>query len=170
MDLILKQIEHALSVQLHYLAVASCIALPDLCAALESPTGETSKAQYRAWYDAWILPKYPEISSFDMYRLRSGIVHQGVLEPSGMQYTRVIFMIPGFGVVMHRCRLANNGGSSESALTLDATQFCRDIMASVSDWYKATKNDPTVESNLPKLVQFRPNGLAPHIVGVPLIA
>jgi hypothetical protein len=51
MEVILREIERALVLQLYYLAVAMCLTLPDICAALEADDGETSGARYKAWYN-----------------------------------------------------------------------------------------------------------------------
>ncbi len=167
MDVILDQITGALRVGLHYLAVTAALTIPDICAALESENGETSKAQYREWYDKWLAHKYPMISSMDMYRLRCGVVHQGILEPNGMQYDRIVFMVAGG---MHCCVSANNGGLAESALQLNAALFCMDVIESAQAWYAARKDDVVVARNFSRLLQFRPMGLHPHFFGIPLIA
>jgi hypothetical protein len=167
MDMILNQITGALAAGLHYLAVTAALTLPDICAALESHDGETSKSKYLAWYERWLARKYPMVSGHDMYRLRCGVVHQGILGPNGMQYDRIVFVI---NVPMHCCVSAGNGGSSESALQLNVSQFCRDVVESVHEWYAAKHDDAVVAKNLPRLLQFRPNGLHPHFWGIPLIA
>ena len=169
MDVILKQIDRALDRGFHYLAVVSALTLPDICAALESPDGRTTRERYKAWYNSWVKNKYPMISDDDFYRLRCGVVHQGILGPQGMQYSRIVFTLPGHAR-MHACISRDNAGVIESALQLDAISFCRDLMESVNEWYAAKQNDANVQKNLPRLLQFRPNGLPPHFVGLPVIA
>jgi hypothetical protein len=56
------------------------------------------------------------------------------------------------------------------ALNLDAEHFCRDIIQSARNWFAAHQHDLHVQANLPNLVQLRPTGLAPYIVGLPVIA
>lgn len=82
----------------------------------------------------------------------------------GMHYSRVLFTLPD---------AANNvlhDNVIDDALNLDAVTFCQDMVQAVLRWYDASKNDPNVVSNLPRLFQYHENGLAPYIVGVPLIA
>ena len=43
-------------------------------------------------------------------------------------------------------------------------------MEAVERWTEATKDDPHVVANLPRLVQLREQELSPYIVGVPVIA
>jgi hypothetical protein len=164
MSTILGEIQKALDAGLHYLAVASALSLPDVCAALESPTGTTSGAQYKAWYDAWLAPLYPNITGDDIYSLRCGVVHQGRFGHPKMQYSRVLFTIP------NASRNVFHNNILDDALNLDAPTFCKDIIASVMKWYEAKKTDPAVEVNLPRLLRLHPNGLPPYMVGMPLIA
>jgi hypothetical protein len=167
MDTILEQIRNALDRRLHYLAVASALTLPDICAALESEDGETKKERYRAWYDLWLGPRYPMITSNDLYRLRSGVVHQGIFGPNGMQYNRIVFMLPGRAKL--HCCISSIDNNSEAVLQLDADTFCLDMIGSVRSWLASKSTDASVQKNLPRLLQFRPHGIPPHFVGFPLI-
>jgi hypothetical protein len=163
MEVITKEIEQALTAGLYYLAIVTVLSLPDVCAALESQNGESSGAKYKAWYDTWMAVRYPEITGQDLYSLRCGVLHQGRLGHSKMQYSRVLFTVPNPQKNLYHRNIAND------ALNLDALQFCRDMIECVSAWYAAKQGDPNVQANLPRLVQFRANGLAPYMPGVALI-
>lgn len=162
--MITGEIGKALDAELYYLAVVAALTMPDICAALESPDGRTKKTTYTAWYDTWMAPLYPEITSQDMYSLRCGILHQGMFGHPGMQYSRVLFTIP------NAQRNTFHRNIIDGALNLDAPQFCKDVVKCAHEWYTAMKNDTNVRANLPRLVQFRANGLAPYMMGMPLIA
>jgi hypothetical protein len=162
-DTILDEIEKAIKAEFYYLAVALALTLPDICAAMESSTGNTSGAQYKAWYDEWLAEKYPEMTGTDLYSLRCGVIHQGRFGHAKMQYSRVIFTMPSAGFVLHR-NIFND------ALNLDAPRFCRDVVEAVRRWYSAKQNDPIVSRNLPRLLQFRANGLEPYFIDIPVIA
>jgi len=164
METILGEIQKALDAGLYYLAVASALSLPDVCSALESPTGMTSGNQYKAWYDTWLASRYPNLTADDIYSLRCGVVHQGRFGHPKMQYSRVLFTIPNANRNVYHNNILND------ALNLDAPRFCQDIVESVSAWYESKKNDPNVTQNLPRLLRLHPNGLPPYMVGMPLIA
>lgn len=164
MDVITDEIERALSAGLYYLAIVVALGLPDVCAALESDDGEATKQKYRTWCDAWLLPSYPGLTSDDLYSMRCGVVHQGRLGHPKMQYSRVLFTLPNPSRnVFHR-------GVINDAPNLDAVTFCRDVTDAVARWHAATGAEPNVVANLPRLVRFYAQGLAPYLVGVPLIA
>lgn len=158
------EVERALSAKLYYLALVLTLSLPDVCAALASDDGQTSGLKYKAWCDAWFLPAYPQITSLDLYSMRCGVVHQGRLGHPKMQYARVLFTLPNTSNNVFHQNIIND------ALNLDAVIFCRDMAGAVARWYTAKQHDPNVMANLPRLVQFHEQGLAPYMVGMPLIA
>jgi hypothetical protein len=59
MEMILSDIERALTARLYYVAITTALTLPDICAALESPDGTTSGPKYKAWYNLHLGPIYP---------------------------------------------------------------------------------------------------------------
>jgi len=163
MESILEEIEKALEAELYYLAIAMALTMPDICAALESPNGETKGSKYKAWYNANLARIYPNITDEDCYSLRCGVLHQGRLGHSNMQYGRILFTLPN---PQNNC-FHNN--IINDALNLDAIRFCSDVIACTRLWYNQKKDDLIIKNNLPNLVQFRPQGLAPYMVGMPLI-
>ncbi len=149
-----------------YAAIMLSLGIPDVCAALESPDGQTKHEHYKSWFRLWFQPKYPDLSEDDMYSLRCGVFHQGRLNDPrpGLQYERIVFTLPAeSGNTFVRCVLNN-------AYFTDAHRFCNDMIASAEDWYSAKNTDPNVEKNLLRLVQYRQWGLKPYIVGVPVVA
>jgi hypothetical protein len=165
MEMMLREIERALEARLYYSAVIMALTLPDVCAALESEDARTTKQRYMAWYRANIGAAYGFMTDEDCYSLRCGVVHQGRFGGHGMRYGRVVFTmpIPERNIVIH-----NN--VMNDALNLDANVFCRDLIAAVRRWFAAHSQEANVQANLPNLVQLREDGLAPYIVGLPVIA
>ena len=163
METLLGEVERALAMRLYYLASLLTLQLPDVCAALESPDGKTKPELYKAWYRTWLAPKYNRITEDDIYCLRSGVIHQGRFGHPGSQFSRVFFTLPD------PSRNIFHNNVVGDALNLDLMIFCRDVIESVRTWHNAKKSDPTVQSNLQRLVQYYPNGMPPYIVGVPVI-
>jgi hypothetical protein len=187
METILKEIENAVNAQLYYLAVVSSLALPDICSALEHADGRAKQERYKDWYTAWLQASFPELTPEDMYCLRCGVVHQGtVVGKSGTQYSRIVFHVPNPRAMHINANVSQPSplamfdspgaeafagrGAVFPLLTLDARDFCRDIVSAVRRWCAAKQNDPIVKANLPLVVELRPNGFPPHIEGVPVIA
>lgn len=167
MDAIIQEVDKALRARLYYLAVMMALALPDICAALESPSGETSghNAQaYKDWFDANLSSRFKNFTAADCYSMRCGVVHQGRFGHRNMQYSRVIFMLPdGRGTTFHDCVL-------NDAYFYTVEEFCREIINGVREWFALHQTDPNVIANLPRLVQVHPTGLSPYVLGQPVIA
>lgn len=164
MKTLADEIERALSAELYYLALVVTLGLPDVCAALESKDGKTSNRQYRAWCDTWFIPRYPQMTSQDLYSMRCGVVHQGRLGHDNMQYARVLFTVPNpANNVFHQNVMGD-------ALNLDVLTFCHDMIQAVSQWQAAKQNDPNVQANMSRLLRYHEHGLAPYMVGMPLIS
>jgi hypothetical protein len=81
-----------------------------------------------------------------------------------MQYARVLFTVPNANRIIFHCNVVDD------ALNLDVVTFCHDMIRAVERWYTAKQANPNVVANMPRLVQFHANGLAPYLVGAPLIA
>jgi hypothetical protein len=163
METLLTEIERALTMRLYYLAILLTLQLPDICGALESTDGEAKSDRYKAWCRLWFLPKYLKITEHDIYCLRCGVIHQGKFGHPRLPYVRVLFTLPNAReIVLHN-------GILNDALNLHAPIFCQDMIDSVRSWCVAKQNDTTVQDNLLRLVQYRPDGLNPHIEGVPVI-
>jgi hypothetical protein len=140
---------------------------------LNHPTGKRRKL-YKKWCAAWLEPypssirgfldyPYPQGISNDLYYLRCGVVHQGRLGHDRSQYSRIVFTLPNTAQNVVHLNIIGD------ALNLDIVTFCRDMINAASRWYSAKQNDPHVQANLPWLVQYREQGLASYIVGMPLI-
>jgi hypothetical protein len=162
---ILSEIERALAQGLYYLAIMLSLAPPDICAALQNEDGRSTTDGYKRWFELHLAAKFFMFTADDCFSLRCGVLHQGKMGimKRGAEFERVLFTAPDTPGYVHNNKFPG-------AVNFDTPTFCRDIMESVRDWFHNAMNDPIVKKNLPSLVQYRPNGLAPYIVGMPLIA
>ena len=173
-DTILAEIEKALNARLYYLAIVTALTLPSICAALETPGGDTSgrdRELYVKWFDANLAKTFTFFTGLDFYRLRCGGVHQARFGHDKMQYDRAVFLLPNLkgGSVQFQDN-ACIGVPPNQIVAFSAEVFCRDIEAAVRSWFAANKSSKTVQENLEKLVQYR-DSYPPAITGsYPLIA
>lgn len=58
----------------------------------------------------------------------------------------------------------------DDALNLDVSMFCRDVVAAASDWLVTAERAATYQANYPHFLQRYPEGLAPCVVGVPVLS
>lgn len=143
------------------LALTGTLALPDMCAALESDIGTTTGARYKAWVSTWIAPEYADLDADELWRLRCSMIHQGRSETA--DYERIIFVAPNSGTSFH-----NN--VFDNALNLDLPTFCGDVMDAVRRWETSMQGNANYELNIQSLMRWHPKGLSPYIVGVPVLS
>lgn len=175
--MVLNDIAKALDAGLHYLALSVALSLPDICSSAEEDRKPGDKiwkgtqARYVEWCEQYLIPQFSVFTAVDCWALRGGVIHNGKLHGHPKeQYDRVVFMLPDARVYMHECISRNNGGVTESALQLDLKTFCNHMVSAVGRWLDAKQGEPVVRDNLSNLVRLRPGGIAPHFVGMAVIA
>jgi hypothetical protein len=163
-EALLQEIEKAIEADLNYLALLLTLTLPDICAALESADARSTKILYKKWYKQNIFAVIGGMSPDEAYELRCTVVHQSTgLASSARTYSRVVF-------TMRKGQYRIDSMVLQDALTFDLELFCRRWIKATRDWVDSTRTDPIVLANLPNLLQVRPFGLAPYVVGMPIIA
>lgn len=164
MEDILQQVRAASKVGAYYVSLLSALTLPDICAALESEDGKASRAKFITWFDAQVAPSYNGfLDGESCYYFRCSMLHQGSTQHPKSKYSRIIFLEPG----NRRMTLHNN--IMNDALNIDVNIFCEDICAAVEHWWPAASTQPAFQANVTRFVTRHPNGLAPYIVGIPVI-
>jgi hypothetical protein len=161
---IIEQIRTANNHGLYYVALFSALALPDICAALESADGEAKKAKFIAWFDAHVAPRYNgSLDGEACYYFRCSMLHQGSTQHAKGHFSRIIFLEPNnSGITLHNNILGD-------ALNIDVSIFCEDICSCIEDWWSNASEQPVVQVNFSRFVRRYPKGLAPYIAGLPVI-
>jgi hypothetical protein len=159
---LLQQIEDGLRANLYYLSLMAALAIPDMCAALSSPDGQTTGARYADWFDQNVAPKYGgNLDGQTCYQFRCSLLHQGTTQHPKSKYSRIFFVEPSKRV------LHNN--VFDDALNVDVRIFCGDLITSANTWLVANENTANYQNNLAKFIRRHPNGLPPYIIGLPVI-
>jgi hypothetical protein len=166
---LLRQIEIALNANLYYLAIFGALALPDICGAIDSQDGEATGAKYRAWFDKYVATKYTFsgkqlLTGDDCYRFRCSLLHQGSSQHPRSSYSRVLFVEPTATTNVFHCNVLNG------ALNLDVRIFSLDLVVSAQSWLDDVENTQQFQTNYDKFMHRYSQGLAPYIVGVPVIS
>ncbi|HEV2124461.1 MAG TPA: hypothetical protein VGW38_17040 [Chloroflexota bacterium] len=170
----LDQIEIASGdARLYYLALAGALLVPDICGALEAPNGEATANSYQQWFDAnyaqIMLGGSSPLTAHDCWRFRCSFLHQGRTQHPQSGYTRIMFIEPGGPYpIMHMC--SSTTMNNESALQIDVRLFCMEMVAVARRWLADVQGTEPFETNLQLFVRRHPNGIAPYIVGVPIIS
>lgn len=170
MDELLNQLDEVADSGLCYAALFTALAIPDICAALESADGEAKGAKYKAWFDKWVAPGYtvgpdqiPSLSGQTCYAYRCGMLHQGRNIHPKLGYSRILFIEPGSGMTLH-----NN--VINDALNLDIPSFVKSITSAARLWLASMKGEPAFEANYSLFMKRHKGGLQPYIGGVDVIS
>jgi hypothetical protein len=154
----------------HYLALSAVLTVPDICSALESPDGEANGARYKAWVNQHVAPlhlrpdnRQPFLTGEDCWRFRCSFLHQGRTQHPASGYTRILFIEPGAPILGHMNVL-------NDALQIDVHLFCAEMVTAAKQWLADIEGTEPYETNLNAFVRRYPTGLAPYIVGVPVIS
>ena len=163
MDRLFQEITIAAENGLFYLALFGALALPDICGGMESANGRTNEKKYTAWFDAWVGSKCQGmLTGEDCYGFRYSMLHQARAHPHRGLYSRVIFLEPNKRIFMHL-------NVAEDVLNLDIPTFCRDMVEGARSWLPTVEGTPQFDANLSAFMTRHPNGIAPYIVGMPVI-
>ena len=168
MDDLLKQVEAAIDGNAYYLALFVSLTLPDICGAMESQDGLTTRDRYVKWFDTYVASNYriqgaPTITGETCYYYRCSLLHQGRSQHPNLGYARILFLEPGSTSNVFHNNILND------ALNIDAGIFCRDIIAGVRKWIVTAMETEHFKRNYPNFMQRYPNGIAPYIKGTPVI-
>ncbi len=162
---LLNQIRMSLDSHLFYMALFVALTLPDICGAIESENGEASSEKYIRWFNTYISPRYNGwLTGEDCYQFRCSLLHQGTSQHPRARYARVIFVEPTLQNIVMHCNILND------ALNLDLNIFCRDVIMGVEQWLQNYEGTNRYNENYSRFMRRYPEGLAPYIVGIPVIS
>lgn len=164
MEFILREIEKALDCGLYYLALQSTLTLPDICGALQSDNGRATGEKYKNWYKNCADFSDPNtLSAEDCYSFRCSCLHQGSTLHEDSSYKRILFLVPNNVITLVGYSVIND------ALHINIETFCRNMISAVRRWESSAKTTPNFIKNYEKVIKLHPLGIAPYIVGLPVI-
>lgn len=166
---LLLQIDTALDANLYYLAMFGALAIPDICAAMQAESGQTTSRRYKNWFNRYVADRYVVrgeslLSGEDCYRLRCSLLHQGTAyykKGTYAQYILVESEATTNWVHLNRFKLPTG-----TVLNLDVRTFCRDILSGAYAWLEEYESTDVFRENFDRFMQRRPDGIV-NINGIP---
>jgi hypothetical protein len=159
---ILYEIEHAVDHGYAFLALSMAVALPDICQSLISVDGRTTPDRYRQWCSANLGQDFSFVTPDDLYSMRCGVLHNGRFGDLKHSVERVVFALPGNATLIN-CRV-------NEAYVYSSVEFVKNFTAAARKWFSANANDGNLQTNLPRMLQYHPQGLSPYITGMGVLA
>lgn len=171
MDALISQTRTAMKSKLYYVGLMTALAIPDIAGALNSSDGEANGPKYIEWYEKWVRPRLFEnrnrenpFTGDSCYRFRCSMLHQGSSIHPKSPYTRVIFIEPGApNYSIHYCVIGNE------ALLIQIDDFVEEMLVGCEKWLQSVKETQPFEKNFGRFATRHPMGLAPYVLGVPVV-
>lgn len=143
------------------------LALPDVCATLETELEHTKKGvgdRYVDWCTSY-MPKSPVVSGDDRWQMRNALLHSGSTaahnygKTHNSGYTHFSFVDPEtFGVSFH-----DTTNQSRTVVNIHVVALAAETREALEKWFNALQGDPIkmslVEQNIESLTRRQPNGI-----------
>jgi hypothetical protein len=138
-----REMDRCVSAACYFALLHVILALPDVCAALETPGAHIGE-RYRAWCRRYLND--PLVSPDEFYKLRCALLHQGQAVGSG-RYSTYSFAVQS-GVSVHRLVVP-----AEKNITLDPRHMATEMRRAVELWF----NDLRIPTHAARLTAVRTN-------------
>lgn len=146
-----EEINRCIQMKCYWALVHVLVALPDVCAALESEDGEVPDGGYMDWCNCYFSSA---MSARDRYSVRCVLLHQGRTVVGRKMYKSVSFVWPTeSGNVSHEIIYDLGGGHIN--ITVDVTGMAEDTRQAVHRWF-ADLQKPENKSRLSNVQRHLP--------------
>ncbi len=178
MEMLLREIETCLAHGQKFAAITLSLLVPEICANLSrvsSRESGESKKKYIKWFDQYAKSNFNLLDGTMCYQLRCGLVHAGAIEDRAGASKKTMFLnSPKIRIRDAMVKIYLPGTSlsfknTPTAYAIDLQNFCEAMVKSAKKWLAENVSDETVQTNIPKLLQLRPNGMPPYIIGAEVI-
>lgn len=171
METMISQIRQAMESKLYYVALMATLAIPDIAGALSSEDGHANQTKYIDWYETWVRPRLIESRGREnpftgqaCYWFRCSMLHQGSSQDPKSRTNRVIFIEPGApNYSIHYCLIGNE------VLLIQLDAFIEEALSGCELWLSSEKNTERFKRNFARFAAHHSNGLAPYVIGVPVV-
>lgn len=152
MDYLLQDIEIAVKGGAWYSAAALALAIPDICAGIDSPS-EKSGPRYKKWARRYFVPLMHGggrtfFSEDELYRLRCKFLHEGDFNlfdkspaDSFDPVNVVQLVVCPMDVVPSRAFSRGTDGNGSNSFTVSVTELCLCISKAVRAWLVDANQD-----------------------------
>jgi hypothetical protein len=158
--LYIEEIERCENAKCYWALLHVLLALPDVCASLETDTASAKKSlvgeRYVDWCEAY-FPKSPTVSGDDRYQMRNALLHSGSTTAQNLGkthhtgYAHFSFVDPDtFDVSVH-----DTTNQSHTVLNVHIAAMAAETKQALESWFIALQGDPTKMSRVTRLQSKR---------------
>lgn len=150
---------------MHQLALRGVLCLIDTCGAIGSQNGRSTEGKFRRWLEQFA--GYDDDLTSRLWGLRCSVLHQGRALPDRHEIP-IAFIEPGPDRGRIHCIETEVEGAV--ILWLDLNSLIDEVGRAVDLWLDRRGAQQPVLGNLTHVARVRPEGLPPHLVGLPVLA
>ena len=161
---LIDSIKTALDNKNWYVALVSCLILPDICGKIEFPTLQSTSQRYVKWFNKYLLHKYTRnvgsertkhvfLSGEDCYAFRCSLVHEGT---SDITTQRVQQALTNFHFTIPNTRIHAHLNQFDSVLQLQVDCFCNEFIDGVNSWFNDIQTEMDKKAKLENLLKIVP--------------
>ncbi|SEL51057.1 hypothetical protein SAMN02910353_02778 [Ruminococcus sp. YRD2003] len=152
----IKSIRKSLANDNYLAALALALTIPDICGQVEFPNESKVGKRYKDWYNKYCcteyngpqspnvvttLPKLPDFTAENCYKLRCAVLHSGNIEINAINFNE--FKLTKDGETCSAVETVTSNGKSKttSYVYLNTTRFCNIICDVAEKYYNKHKSD-----------------------------
>lgn len=154
--LMVDQMVAAEQAGLHFPALMTALALPDICGALSAENGRASGPKAKRWLQEW-LPMAGE-NAEGIYGLRCSLLHQGQAFPHG-GHARVVFLLDEAPQIYGPAAVIWREDLGQGFTPMTLSLFLKEVADGVTRWLAAHGDSELVRRNLERFAHLHPGGL-----------
>jgi hypothetical protein len=159
------EIENCAAAKCYWALLHLVVVIPDICAALEHPTGDTT-GESGPRYESWCTAYWPSkaVSPAKRWQIRCALLHQGRTVLKGGDTFSYVRPAPAGS------RVHEYVEPGEPITTLDVGQLAAEVKAGFRRWAADLQKSvnaarlANVERNLPWLAREKPKKLPPELI------
>ncbi|MEK6848209.1 MAG: hypothetical protein AABX65_01090 [Nanoarchaeota archaeon] len=164
---IIEELEILLGQKLYASSLILAFMIPDICAAISSENGESTKNKYKTWFKEYMKKYERHFNGDNAWNYRCALLHQGKLKHPKSDYSSVYFTISQ-NIKFHNCIAYIN---KQKYYICDIEYFCRDVIGAYKNWHDVEKNKINYKRNMADVVKIYRSSLGNIIKpGIPVLS
>jgi hypothetical protein len=145
--------------------------IPDSAAAIEyGPVN--SGDRYALWFNTFIECSRAGLNGKLAWSLRNALMHETAMNwrEKGFAFDRVIITMPNNSGAEFHSNVVQARGSDSLVLQLSLQPLAQAILDGAGAWLKGSREDAVKAERMAGIMQYRPHGLPPWVIGMPSVA
>lgn len=154
------EIDNCIAGKCYWSLLHLLLVIPDICGALESPTGQATPARYESWCERYLRGR-SKLTHAEWYDMRCAILHHGQTRAKNLPVTFSFGQPSPAGAVVHE--VIEDDGAGGRIFRLDVSRMAEAMKSALEEWFHRLQGPARgyVQTNLPSLARVKPVVVSP---------